>query len=263
MGTHCYRLTLSYKGTHYFGWQKQPNVATVQGELEKALQKLIKADDIKTMGSGRTDAGVHALAQEVKVDLSTSLPLSALNRGLNGLLPQDIQVLSAHECPLDFHPVADAKSKEYIYLLSPQTPSVFDREFILPVAKDFNWERFSDLANIFAGEWDFQHYMCQGTPVHSTVREVFKSELLPPGHVRELRFPTPFYTYRVVGSGFLKQMVRLIVGTLIKGCEGRLSEAQIKDSLQKNQVRVDADSHLAAVAPAKGLFLRNVEYGDN
>lgn len=257
MNTFSYRITLSYKGSAYFGWQKQPNVRTIQGEVEKALEKMAKSKNILTIGSGRTDAGVHALGQVLRTDLPFFIDPEGLQRGLNGLLEEDINVVDVRQCENSFHPVRDAIHKEYIYLIAPQAPLVFDREFMASFQGDVDFERMTALAKLFEGEWDFCHYMCQGTPVNSTVRTIFTSKLIAPGQFEGLKFTSPFYTYRVVGSGFLKQMVRLMVGTLVKGAQGKLTEKEIVNSLCD---RSGKPRHLAPVSPSRGLYLRSVSY---
>lgn len=251
-----YKLILSYKGGQYSGWQKQNNARTIQGEFEKSVSQVVKSKEIHSIGCGRTDAGVHALGQVVKLSIPQSIPEDGLLRGVNSHLPRDIEVLMSHAVETDFHPIRDCKSKEYIYLFAAEAPSVFDKEFLF-FNKNIDFIQLEKSLNLFLGEKNFFNYMCTGTEVNSTVRTLYSLELLAPGEFKDLLFPTPFFTLRVRGSGFLKQMVRLIVGALLKYNEKKITISDIEESFTRF---TDVPVHLAPVAPAHGLFLYQANY---
>lgn len=262
-----YRIDLSYKGTEYFGWQKQLNQKTVQGELEAALLKMAAKHPLKntifTQGSGRTDAGVHAFNQVVRVDFPFKIEEEGLARGLNSLLPQDIRVLSIRSSDRLFHPVHQAIKKEYVYLMKfDEAPSIFDQDYIafFPTVK--NIDRIKEGANLFVGKHDFRFYKCEGTPTQSDIREIYSAKLLTSEEWAEFQLPSHYYVLIIEGNGFLKQMVRLIVGTLVKLGEEKISLEDIRNSLGLSPALPCSEkrAQLAPVAPAKGLFLHSVSY---
>lgn len=255
-----YKLTLSYQGTAYKGWQIQPNALTVQGELNKSLKQMLKSE-FRTIGSGRTDAGVHALAQVVKLEANASLSTQALFKGLNSLLPHDIRVLEVELVTADFHPIFSAQSKEYWYLFSLRSYlSPFESPMITKVQGQIDLDKLQDACRLFIGKHDFSHYFCVGTETKSTVREIYECEVIPVeqvGHWSHLCLSGPYFYFKIRGNGFLKQMVRLIVGTILKYAKGQLELNDIKSSLQDG-----GRDHLAPVAPPQGLYLAKVSYDE-
>lgn len=255
-----YKLLLSYKGTHFYGWQKQPHQKTIQGELERALKQRFDLAFCQSLASGRTDAGVHAKGQVVKLTIDKNLPESALVRGLQGELDQDICIIDAQLSNNDFHPIQDACKKTYQYYLALERPSVFEAPFIYWPRREMNVEKLQKYAQLFIGRHDFARFMCQGTPVKSTIREIYQSQL----EIIEQDDKASFLpscrkvVFTVSGNGFLKQMVRLMVGALIKAQFDQLTESEILLALKG-----EGDGHLAAVAPSCGLFLSSVEYHNN
>lgn len=259
MSTFSYRLTVSYDGTNFEGWQIQlDHQRTIQGEINKALKKIAKSDDISSLGSGRTDSGVHAIGQIVKVTIPLDIEAESLLRALNSHLPSEVRVLSAEVSTKEFHPVRDAKWKTYQYLfyegdiLPPQ-----NRNLMTPVGRALDWDKALSALELFEGEHDFINYSTKGTEVKTTVRKIFKTRL-------EIKAFDPIYnsnaegrliSIQVTGSGFLKQMVRLIVGTVIAAGRGKVSEREILESFKK-----EMPQKLAAVAPPQGLYLMHVEY---
>lgn len=248
-----YKLEISYDGTDFYGWQKQPNVITIQGSLESCLNKVFKTQ-VRTIASGRTDAGVHAISQIVKLEMDIDVKESNLKKALNDNLPETIRVNSVAKSE-DFHPVFDAKWKVYRYYFSENSlPPILNR-FVLDNCKNLNFEKMSDAASCFVGKNSFHNYFCVGTPVDSYVRKIKRSEVLQD----EIHYPgvknEPVYYLEIEGTGFLKQMVRLIVGTIMAHSEGKISIDEIKKSLN-----VDTQGKLSKVAPAKGLVLYSVTY---
>lgn len=254
-----YKLKISYCGKGFEGWQVQPEGhRTIQGELNKALKKISKSDEVFCLGSGRTDSGVHAYGQIVRISIPLSIEGSALTRGLNSQLPPVIRVLSAQKIEGDFHPVRDALWKEYQYFL-------YCGE-ILPPFMEGLWTHCSynlDLPKMekaiqtFIGSHDFVNFSTKGTEVSTTIRKIHQAqvELVPMDLPMGAWDGGLLYKFSFVGEGFLKQMVRLMVGTTIAAGRGKVNSADIKDFLGPEK-----DTKLAAVAPADGLYLKHVEY---
>ncbi|MCZ2157261.1 MAG: tRNA pseudouridine(38-40) synthase TruA [Bryobacterales bacterium] len=243
------RLELSYDGTAYYGWQVQPGLATIQGELERVLARIEEAP-VKVHGSGRTDAGVHAYAQVAAFDLENPIPVENLQRAMNRLLPKDIRVNSAAEAELDFHPRHHARAKTYRY-------RIFREPICPPFERFFYWHQYGQLDELamskcapsFVGLHNFRAFAAADdrytaeTDMHRTV---FSVELLRKDALLQID---------VRGSGFLKHMVRNLVGALMEVGTGNLSEQAIAEMLESGRRTAGIRT-----APASGLFLLNVEY---
>lgn len=253
-----YRLTLQYKGTGYFGWQIQTGAKerTIQSELNRCLQIIAKSKDIKSIGSGRTDAGVHAIGQVVKVEIPLDIPSIALMKGLNSLLSDSIRVLDASECDDNFHPIFHAKSKEYLYCFSCGDGAPFNRELVTSFKYDLDLDQMKKACQLFIGEHDFRDFYCTGTPVAHTRRIIFECSLdvVRPTGITSTGMDE-YYQFSVVGSGFMKQMVRLMVGTLWNIGRNKVTLDDLKESLAGN-----GKGKLGAVAPPEGLYLKEVNY---
>jgi len=236
------RLILAYDGGPFHGWQVQPGLATIQGTLEEVISAM-EGKPVQVAGSGRTDAGVHALAQVAAFSLENPIPLANLRRAVNRLLPPAIRVCSAAEVHVGFHPRFDAQAKIYEYRIARgEVCSPFDFPFVHHYPYPLDEDRMARLASAFEGEHDFRAFAAsdeRDAEGQSKVRTIFSSTLARDGD-RLL--------YRVRGSGFLKHMVRNLVGTLIEAGRGNISELD----------RLPEES--GATAPAKGLFLFGVEY---
>ncbi|MCY4643796.1 MAG: tRNA pseudouridine(38-40) synthase TruA [Bacteriovoracales bacterium] len=255
-----YKLTLRYNGTPYSGFQTQKgSVPTIQGELEKAVREIACSKDIRTLGSGRTDAGVHALGQVVKVSMPVRLSPTSFRAALNSLLPQDIEVFCAEWSDPDFHPIAHAVEKEYWYLFSPASRrNPFAKTLVTLNPLPLEIDRMNEAAGLFVGERDFINFYCTGTKVRSTRRRISKARIvkLKPGERVDMIFPPELYSFEVRGSGFLKQMVRLMMGALFEIGRGRRSKDDLADFL-----RGPMEGRLGPSAPARGLYLAHVDYG--
>lgn len=243
------RFTVAYDGTDLFGWQVQPGLPTVQGSLEQVLAEIEKRP-VTVHGSGRTDAGVHALAQVAAATLTNPIPTLNLRRAMNRLLSPAIRVLSVEDVPASFHPRFDATAKTYEYrLVRSEVCSPFERRYVQHHPYPLDWERMALMAPLLEGEHDFRAFAAaddRDAEGRSKVRTIFQSALEAAGdHVR----------YRVRGSGFLKHMVRNIVGTLIEAGRGNVSEAQLRELMSPECAR-----KAGPTAPASGLFLVSVEY---
>ena len=236
------RIQVAYDGGRFHGWQVQPGVPTIQGALEDAVAEIEKRH-VHVAGSGRTDAGVHALAQVAAFTIENPIPVENLLRAINRQLPPAIRVLECSEAPPDFHPRFGAKAKTYEYRIV-RTPvcGPFDWLYAYHHPYPLREDRMIRLARAFEGERDFTAYAASDdsdVEGESKVRTIFSSALeSTPGRL----------IYRVRGSGFLKHMVRNIVGTLLEAGKGNIEDLD----------RLPARS--GATAPAKGLFLIGVEY---
>jgi len=247
------RITLSYDGTNYHGWQIQPELPTIQGTLEAVLAE-IEGAPVHVEGSGRTDAGVHALAQVAAVNLANPIPAENLRKAVNRLLPRDIRVSSVEDAPPDFHPRYDARAKTYEYrILRAEVCPPFERLYVHHHPYPLNEGLMAQLAPLLEGEHDFSAFaaadeadelaLAQG---RSKLRRIFSSRLERSGDR---------LIYRVRGSGFLKHMVRNIVGVLLEAGKGNLNRAAFEARLAPG-----CNFPAGPTAPARGLFLVGVEY---
>ena len=266
-----WKLTLSYDGTGFHGWQVQPGLVTVQGTLAEAVQR-VTGETLLPQGSGRTDAGVHALAQVASFSLEAAIPPANLLRALNAVLPASVRVLAAQHVPPDFHARHSAIRKSYAYRIFERHRAKFPRKpeerepdsicspFIAPYVWDCHWplgfRRMHHAAYHFRGEHDFAAFAASdpdrtarnadsGEPINTT-RTISDSSL---------RRTPDGYIYIITGSGFLHHMVRNIVGTLVEIGRGALDPADI-DRILASRDR----SNAGPTAPASGLFLVSVEY---
>lgn len=252
-----YKLILQYKGTNYLGWQVQPLEygKTIQSELNEALKIVAKSSEVKSIGSGRTDAGVHALGQVVKISIPLRIDPKKLVPALNVKLPNDIRVIDAEDSTEAFIPTIHARSKEYHYRFTTRKfVASHQNELIANYPFDLDLEKMRKACLILRGLHDFTNYYTEGTEVKSTIREIFSCELeiiqttdwdILPQH----------YVLKIVGSGFLKQMVRMLIGALWNVGRGKVSLQEFEDSLTAKRI-----SRLGPVAPPEGLYLVRVNY---
>ncbi len=245
-----YALILCFKGTDFCGWQKQSQgEITVQGELEKILKKITNSEEVRSVSSGRTDTGVHALRMLVHIEISKSFSNTQLLHSLNSLLPKSILVKSVDNLDKFVSPLGTVSSRKYIYLFSNhQYHHPFDHDFIVNISYDLDIKKMQQAALILVGEHDFINYMCVGTPVDSTRREVFacylsKEDETFHGLIRS------HYKFEIQATGFLKQMIRLIMGTLIQIGRGKVSLDEFEESL-----KAPVPEKLGPTAPGHGLF---------
>tara|TARA_R110000868_G_scaffold296349_4_gene556595 strand:+ start:2897 stop:3721 length:825 start_codon:yes stop_codon:yes gene_type:complete len=247
-------LEIQYDGTDYHGWQIQPGLPTVQGKIREALTKLNHGVEPSILGSGRTDSGVHALNQYAKVTWESDIAHEKIIRALNGTLPRDIRIVSAIDVERGFHPVRDASSKTYRYYFSAGRVAPVLARFVYEHRYDLDIEKMKSAAKVFEGEHDFEYFRTLGTPVNSTVRKIFESTIRP---ASELTYDekNPIWVYEVSGSGFLKQMVRLMVSSLFQVGRDKASIDDVRAVLSKS-----VKKRLGAVAPPQGLVLYKVVY---
>jgi len=245
-----YRLTLAYDGTGFQGWQAQrPDKAarTVQGVLEAALARLAGEQRVAVAGAGRTDAGVHALGQVASFELPRDMQPAALARALNGLLPGDLRVLEAARAGEGFHARKSAVSKLYRYVLDTgpvQLP--VRRRYAGHVPWTLDAGRVSEAATLYLGRHDFQSLASAGGSVKTTVREVTRSEV---------RFEGATLVYEVEADGFLRKMVRSLVGGMVAAGRGALTPDELRRALLARDRRA-----WPPPAEARGLTLVRVGY---
>jgi tRNA pseudouridine38-40 synthase len=241
------KLTLAYDGTDFHGWQVQPGLATIQGTLERVFAE-IEGQAVHVAGSGRTDAGVHALCQTAAVSLSNPLPLANLRRAANRLLPPAIRILEVEETALDFHPRHHAASKTYEYrMFRGEVCPPVEWRYVHHYPYPLDLNRMMTLAPLLEGSHDFAAFAAaDDRELESSVRTIFSSRL-------EILGDRVFY--RVCGSGFLKHMVRNIVGTLLEAGKGNVDADGVREFLTPG-----CEKRAGPTAPAKGLFLVKVAY---
>lgn len=253
------RLVVEYDGTELCGWQRQANGPTVQGHLEAALGKLL-AHEVTVVGASRTDAGVHARGQVASFRIERAIPLHGIRRGLNSLLPAAIAVASASEAADDFHPRFSATGKHYRYLVftrDERSPRWRHRAWHHPGALDLAAMRQAGAALI--GEHDFAAFRAAGCTARTTVRKIEEIAITAPGEARGdaaiCDCDPRMIAIDVRGNAFLRNMVRIVVGTLVEVGEGRRSVGQVAEILASRD-RTQA----GLTAPAHGLELISVRY---
>lgn len=250
-----YRLTLQYKGNSYSGWQIQPDAKTIQGEINKALSVLSKSDDVRSLGSGRTDAGVHALGQVVKVSFPLVIDPQNLVKALNTQLPDDIRVIDAENSNEEFIPTVHAVSKEYQYRFTAnQSFTAFQNDLIVNYKFDLDLEKMREACRVLIGTHDFTNFYCEGTPVNSFIREIYECEILEIPNEGFGMLPSHM-VFRIVGNGFLKQMVRLLMGAIWSVGRGKISIEEFQSALSSKKV-----PKLGPTAPPSGLYMVRVNY---
>ena len=257
---HYYKIKVSYKGTQYFGWQvqKEGRGRTIQGQINKTLYKIFKSDKVKTVGSGRTDAGVHALGQIFRVSAPFFIETGSLVLALNSLLPLDINVLEVEKCSDSFHPIHSAVAKQYFYLFSNEWPSdPFFYEKVTFLKGELSVTKMKEASNLFVGKHNFKNFYCEGTPVKSYEREIFECALSEKSifyHPLD-KHPHKQLIFSIKGSGFLKQMVRLIMGAIWEAGKGKLQLEDLEKAISNKTT-----GKVGPVAPPQGLYLNKVFY---
>lgn len=241
------KLTIEYDGANYCGWQYQPNGVTIQEVIEGALARLTGAP-VRVHSSGRTDAGVHAKGMVAVFTTFRNLPLRAFVHGLNTLLPPDIAIHRAEEAPPGFNPRSDAIGKQYRYtILNSPSRSPLLRNRAWHVRESLNLAVMQEAAHFFVGEHDFSAFRASGCAAKSTVRTITALEI---AHHEE-----GVITLDVFGNGFLRNMIRIMTGTLVEIGQGRLNSFVVAELLTGG-IR----SHAGVTAPPQGLCLMEVFY---
>jgi len=243
------RIQLAYDGTDFHGWQVQPGLSTIQGVLESVVGE-IEGSPVHVAGSGRTDAGVHALAQVAAFSILNPIPLANLRKAMNRLLPPSIRALSADEAAPDFHPRFQAIAKTYEYrIVRAEVCPPWEWRYVHHHPYPLDIHRMLACAPLVEGDHDFTAFAAsddRDEEGKSKVRTIFSSHLEP---------ESDHLIYRVRGSGFLKHMVRNIVGSLLEAGRRNLDEDGLRALLTPGRA-----AKIGPTAPAKGLFLIGVEY---
>ena len=240
------KLEISYDGTNYCGWQIQPNAESVSGEIIKAI-KYITGKDVNLYGSGRTDAGVHALGQVANFYTESDIPTEQLKNAINSRLNKDIAILSVSEEDQEFNARFSAKSKTYRYLIdNSQTHSPFLLNRAWQYKYPLNIDEMNAACEILKGEHDFFAFMATGSKVKSTVRTIYTISCEKHENLIELN---------VHGNGFLYNMVRIIAGTLVYVGGGKLKSSDVEQMLLSKDRKKGG-----LTAPSHGLYLMKVYY---
>jgi len=241
------KLLIEYDGTNYHGWQVQPNGLTVQEVIEKKI-KIMTRQRVRLCASGRTDAGVHALGQVASFKTSSSIPEEGFLRGLNCLLPPDIIIKAVEEVGSEFHAQFRTKRKKYCYrILNRALPSAIHRNYSWHLSAPLNIQVMQDASRGLIGKQDFSSFQAADPDSPEPVREVFQAEWSVDGQ--------SFLCFTIEADGFLKHMVRNIVGTLVEVGKGKISGEKFARILKARDRR-----QAGVTAPPQGLFLLEVKY---
>ena len=242
-----FKIIVEYDGSRYCGWQRQNNDPTIQETIEKALMKMTD-QKIALIGSGRTDAGVHAYGQVANFKCNTKLTANDFLGGLNSLTPEDIVIAKCEEVSDEFHARFSATSKIYQYrILNRSTPAAIMRQYAWHIRKPLDLKAMRTALTQLTGSHDFKAFEGAGSPRAHTIRKVYKVDL------REEN--DGYVVFEIEADGFLRYMVRNIVGTLVEVGFGKISPDDVK------QILASKDRTIApATAPAHGLFLKRVNY---
>jgi len=269
-----FKITLAYDGTDFVGWQRQASGTSIQGLLEDALREL-DGREVTVTGAGRTDAGVHALGQVAGFSLQRDITASALLRAVNARLPATVRVTAAEDAPVDFHARFGARAKTYLYRLwNGEVISPFERQFAWHVPSALDVDRMAQAARAVEGRHDFAAFQAAGSETQTTEREIFSSAIVSAGlkpratyggggtyddDLRsaelQLRESGHLLVYEITGDGFLRHMVRTIVGTLVEIGRGRRSVGSMEEAIRSRDRRTAGPT-----APPEGLFLVRVAY---
>jgi tRNA pseudouridine38-40 synthase len=241
------KMTIEYDGGKYKGWQRQKSSdLTIQGKLEDVLSRMTE-EELEVIGSGRTDAGVHAMNQIANFWTNSEMPLDMMVEYCYRYLPEDIVVKNAEEVPELFHSRYNAVSKTYLYKICYRKHhDVFNRKYSYHIDKQPNIEEMVKASSFLIGEYDFKSFTSLKSKKKSTVRKIYSIDISK---------NLGYIEINITGNGFLQSMVRIIIGTLLEVGYGNVKAAQIKEILKKK------DRSLAGPpAPAHGLFLKEVKY---
>lgn len=241
-----YKIVFSYDGTNFNGYQLQPNLRTIQKELEKAVSYLNGQTETEVIASGRTDKGVHALGQTAHFDLIKDIPLYKIKRGLNTLLPADIHIISVEKVDSSFHARYMAVSKEYCYYINMGEYDPLNRNYCYQLDQDLDLKLIKEASELFIGEHDFRSFIDSEDTRENTIREIYNIDITKKERILEINF---------IGNGFMKYQVRNMVGALVL-------VGLHKKTLEDLEVLMNSKSREKAwkAAPACGLYLEKVNY---
>lgn len=250
------RIIAAYDGTGYCGWQIQPNGITVEEVINRALSRLL-GEPIRIIGASRTDSGVHALGNVAVFDTETRIPPERISYALNQHLPEDIVIVRSEEVPLDWHPRYCNCVKTYEYhILNGKVPEPTKRLYTYFVSYSLDLEAMRRAAQYLVGKHDFASFCNIKTSVEDTVRIIYELEIME--KPAQVNWDSRELTIRIRGNGFLYNMVRIIVGTLLRVGRGYYTPEQVKEILEaKNR------QSAGVTAPPQGLVLVEIEYGES
>ncbi len=256
-----YKLTIAYHGEKFAGFQEQTGKITIQSKIEAALSAVTK-EPVKIMPSGRTDSGVHALNQVIHFDLQKPLTKTQLSpRGflynLNNILKPEIVITEMVKAKKDFHAILSAREKTYVYIIDNRpTPNPFFTDYSWQLKAPLDCRAMQKAAKALLGKHDFTAFCATDSAAKSKIRTVKKIKITTTHPANFVKLPHDrFVTITVTGVGFLKQMVRIIVGTLVSVGQGKMSAQDVKKILHSRDRRL-----AGATAPGQGLFLNRVKY---
>jgi tRNA pseudouridine38-40 synthase len=241
------KLLIEYDGTDYLGWQVQPKGQTVQGMIEDKLAR-ITGETVHLIGSGRTDSGVHAFGQVANFKTKSKLNTRSIQKALNSLLPPGIVIQAVEEVQEDFNARRDAKTKIYEYrILNRDLRSAFQHGYAWHIPQNLNLKEMRKATRMVVGEHDFSCFRSVGSPTRTTTRRVIRTGWK--------RGPDGFIRFEIEANGFLKQMVRALVGTLVEVGKGKINAGKFREILDSKDRK-----KAGPTAPARGLFLKEVKY---
>ena len=257
-----HRFIISYKGTSYFGWQDigmNEQKPTIEASIHKALKKICKYQNCTISAASRTDAGVHAQGQVLKISIDLSIKSEKLLLGMNSLLPDDIRILQCEPCVSEFNPNKDSKSKEYHYYFCTDTihnPVLNEVIAHIPsnskAVGSLDIELMQEACRLFMGEHDFYSFSKRDKAMSSTIRTIISCEIL---QTKASPFGNKIYTIKIVGTGFLRYMVRYIAGALFALGRKQISLSDISEALVNHK-----EEKLSSRAKSRGLHLIEISY---
>ena len=243
-----FKVYIEYEGTRYSGWQVQPNARTIQGEIFSALEKIFKSKNFEFYGSGRTDAGVHALMQVAHLDVKTVLAPEIIKFKLNDKLPSDINILEVEKVPQKFHARHDAVSRSYLYQISRRR-TAFGKRYVWWIKDKLDVNKMKAVAKLFIGLKNFQSFTADEPDEKSMKVKIKSLEIKDDGNL---------ILIRICGSHFLWKMARQLVGILVEAGRGKITSEYVK-----NLIKLPSDEPARYTAPPSGLFLERVFYKDD
>ena len=243
------KLTIEYDGKEFNGWQKQPSKLNIQGTIEQAI-KTITGEDVDLQASGRTDAGVHALGQVANFKTNSNIPIEKMSIAINCNLKKSIRIVKAEEVEERFHSRLSCKRKTYRYIINnSEIPSAIYRNLETHIPYKLDIEKMKQAVKYFEGEHDFKAYKASGTSSKSSIRTIYKAEVL--------KMPNNRIYIELTGNGFLYNMVRIIAGTLVDVGTGKIKPEDIEKIIESKD-RTNAGKTL----PPQGLYLVCVNYNN-
>lgn len=241
-----FKVIVSYNGVNFNGYQKQSNLRSVQGEIEKVLSR-VHHYDVKSFGAGRTDKGVHALGQVFNFESELNMGVKEYEKAFNSLLPSDIYVKSVEEVAVDFHSRYSAKSKEYRYILNEGEYDVLEKDYVLQLNKKLDLDKMKEASSLFLGQHDFMNFCAsEEEKVKDYIRVIDSIEI---------ERVNSKITFVFKGNGFLRYMVRMIVAILVEVGKGKKDVSFIKERLDSKELKRSNYK-----VDACGLYLVKVNY---